>query len=127
MSSSQPRRATTLSISLTPELASEVSSRVESGLYTSASELIREALRMLLRSEAEGSSDPLGGDASDLPLSAVRFQAASELMNAGRQIRAQKSSRQQKKLEELAAKQEAGPGLRVATDRLKKLKLDESD
>ncbi|MGK0481264.1 MAG: putative addiction module CopG family antidote [Planctomycetota bacterium] len=57
MASNTNRRATTLSISITPELASEVARRVESGLYSSASELFREALRTLLRAEAKSSPE----------------------------------------------------------------------
>ena len=37
----------TMNISLTPQLEKLVNDRVESGLYTSASEVIREALRLL--------------------------------------------------------------------------------
>ncbi len=53
-----------MNISLTPQLEKLVNDRVESGLYTSASEVIREALRLLdtrdrgmnlqLRTDAEG-------------------------------------------------------------------------
>ena len=45
------RRTPTLSISLTPELMVGVDARVRSGLYTSASELFREALRLFLQVE----------------------------------------------------------------------------
>ena len=38
---------TTMNISLTPQLEKLVQERVKSGLYTSASEVIREALRLL--------------------------------------------------------------------------------
>lgn len=40
-------------ISLTPELEKYAKSKVEEGLYNSVSELMREALRMHRRSEAE--------------------------------------------------------------------------
>ena len=40
----------TMNVSLTPELHQMVKARVDSGLYTSASELVREALRLLERS-----------------------------------------------------------------------------
>lgn len=36
-----------ISISLTPELVSMIKARVESGRYTSTSEVVREALRLL--------------------------------------------------------------------------------
>jgi antitoxin ParD1/3/4 len=42
---------TTLNISLTPELEEFVSSRVESGRYQSASEVVRQGLRLLQDSE----------------------------------------------------------------------------
>ena len=40
-----------MNISLTPELTRQVEQRVESGLYTSASEVVREALRLFLQFE----------------------------------------------------------------------------
>lgn len=40
-------------ISLTPELENAVRMKVSSGLYNNASEVIREALRMTLKAEAE--------------------------------------------------------------------------
>jgi len=40
-------------ISLTPELEKRVKEKVDSGLYNNASEVIREALRLALRVEAE--------------------------------------------------------------------------
>jgi putative addiction module CopG family antidote len=48
---SKAKRATTLSISLTAELSAEVAARVASGMYGSASELVREALRRFLHTE----------------------------------------------------------------------------
>src|SRR6266852_3642394 len=41
------RRTPTMNVSLTPELERLVTEKVESGMYTSASEVIREALRLL--------------------------------------------------------------------------------
>ncbi len=41
-----------ISISLTPELVGLIKTKVESGRYTSTSEVIREALRLLERSDA---------------------------------------------------------------------------
>ncbi len=41
-----------MNVSLTPELEREIERRVASGRYTSASEVIREALRLFLRFEA---------------------------------------------------------------------------
>ena len=40
-------------ISLTPELEKSVKQKVDSGLYNNASEVIREALRLALKLEAE--------------------------------------------------------------------------
>ena len=133
MSPKSNRRAATLSISLTQELAAEVSSRVDGGLYTSASELIREALRLLLRSESQ-QRQPAGAPDEEAP-SARRFNEAVELMGLGLEMRAEKIRRAnpehspaeiQARLDELADEQEAGPGLRIAPERLSKLKLDES-
>jgi len=133
MSPKSHRRAATLSISLTQELAAEVSSRVDSGLYTSASELIREALRLLLRSESLQRQPPAEAPDEE-PLSAHRFTEAVELMDLGLEMQAQKirqanpelsTAEVQARLDELADEQEAGPGLRIAPERLNKLKLDE--
>jgi antitoxin ParD1/3/4 len=44
---------TTVNISLTPELDAFLQSRVSSGRYQTASEVVREALRMLERQEKE--------------------------------------------------------------------------
>ena len=52
-----------MNISLTPELVRQVELRVESGLYTSASEVVREALRVFLQFESVRAHgmDELGG------------------------------------------------------------------
>lgn len=42
-----------MNISLTPELESYVAKQVSSGLYTSASEVMRQALRLLIERDAE--------------------------------------------------------------------------
>ena len=42
-----------MNVSLTPELERAVKEKVDSGLYNNASEVIREALRLALRTEAE--------------------------------------------------------------------------
>lgn len=131
MPSNPKRRATTLSISLTPELASEVSTRVESGLYTSASELFREALRMLLSQERASSPREPGE-----PETAIRFRRAAALMDAGIEIRKSKArvggvegihDEARRRLDELSRDQEIGPGLRRAPERLRKLQLDADD
>ena len=76
--SQMPSRAT-LSISVTPELQKFVARLVKSGRYTSASEVMREALRLLQHQErqrkaagaeirakiAEGVTDEVRGDLYD--------------------------------------------------------------
>jgi putative addiction module CopG family antidote len=44
----------TMNVSLTPELQRFVAERVASGLYRSASEVVRAALRLLEKEEREG-------------------------------------------------------------------------
>ena len=46
-----------MNVSLTPELEQYIRRKVESGLYGNASEVVREALRLLLGSEAGGTGD----------------------------------------------------------------------
>ena len=120
MAKSDHRRAKTLSISLTPELSGAVQERVESGMYTSASELIREALRLLLRSED-----------APVPVAASRFRSAEELIQTGLELGAQKiraaephlsDDEVRVRLQQLSNQQEAGPGLRISPSRLERLK-----
>jgi len=40
-----------MNVSLTPELERRISQRVESGLYTTASEVVREGLRLLFEAD----------------------------------------------------------------------------
>jgi antitoxin ParD1/3/4 len=47
-----PETPKSLNVSLTPELAHFITSRVASGRYQSASEVVRAALRLLEREEA---------------------------------------------------------------------------
>ena len=42
-----------MNVSLTPELERRIAEKVESGLYTTASEVVREALRLLFSVEQE--------------------------------------------------------------------------
>jgi antitoxin ParD1/3/4 len=44
-----------MNVSLTPELERRIAEKVESGLYTSASEVVRESLRLLF--DVEGSRE----------------------------------------------------------------------
>jgi antitoxin ParD1/3/4 len=64
----------TMNISLTAELRKFVSSKVGSGRYTSASEVVREALRLLERTEKEHKS----------ALQDVRAQIATGLVQLDR-------------------------------------------
>jgi len=82
-----------INISLPPELETRVRQRVESGLYGSASEVIREALRLLeayegvrlsrldaLRQDvAEGMKDVKAGRIRVLNLSGLKRRARQEL------------------------------------------------
>ena len=82
-----------INISLPPELETRVRQRVESGLYGSASEVIREALRLLeayegvrlsrldaLRQDiAEGMKDVKAGRIGVLNLSGLKRRARQEL------------------------------------------------
>ena len=126
------RRTSTTSISLPPELAQAVSERVESGLYTSASELIREALRLLLKTEAaeRARMEQRTGESGE----ALRFATTMELFHLGTALREEKlrhagqedaESEHLERRRRLDEDQEAGPGLRIASDRLEKLKLRE--
>jgi antitoxin ParD1/3/4 len=65
---------TTLNVSLTPELAAFVTSRVASGRYLSASEVVREALRLLEERE----------HAREAALQKVRQEIAAGLAQAKR-------------------------------------------
>jgi antitoxin ParD1/3/4 len=82
-----------ISISLTPELIGLIKAKVESGRYTSTSEVVREALRLLERSdrlEAERSEELRrawqegvdSGDAGPLDFAELRAVARRELAAA---------------------------------------------
>lgn len=123
MAQKDDRRSTTLSISLTPELASEVSTRVESGLYVSASELVREALRLLLAVEQRRNELPLRASA--------RLETATQLQCLGLAMTAQRLRREEAGLTEAElrarihalADDDDTDGLRAAPERLKRLQL----
>ena len=79
-----------ISISLTPELVGLIKAKVDSGRYTSTSEVVREALRLLERldeREAEASARMrkawdegiASGDAGPLDFAALRQEARSKL------------------------------------------------
>jgi antitoxin ParD1/3/4 len=79
-----------ISISLTPELVGLVKAKVESGRYASTSEVVREALRLLERSDEResGVRSRLGkawdagiasGDAGPLDFADLRAEASQML------------------------------------------------
>lgn len=81
---------TNISISLTPELLGLVKAKVQTGRYTSTSEVVREALRLLERTdrlEAERSEELRrswqqgvnSGDAGELDFAALREEARRKL------------------------------------------------
>jgi antitoxin ParD1/3/4 len=81
-----------ISISLTPELLSLIKAKVASGRYTSTSEVVREALRLLERLDRleEQRIEELGqawregiesGDAGPLDLGKLRETALQELQS----------------------------------------------
>ena len=129
------RRTTTLSISLTRELSEAVAARVRSGLYTSASELVREALRLLLEVE-EARRLRLADRVAETPGSwtGSKFANTSKLVDLGLLLREGKligaapgltEAEVRERLERLEEEQETGPGLRISPERLEKLKLRE--
>jgi antitoxin ParD1/3/4 len=81
-----------ISISLTPELLGLIKAKVDSGRYTSTSEVVREALRLLERSDQLESdrAEELrrawqagidSGDGSALDFAELREAARQELVN----------------------------------------------
>lgn len=79
-----------MNVSLTDELGEFVNAKVSSGRYTSASEVVREALRLMERHEQveaaklqwlrEAYQAGLGsGDAGELDLAAVKAEARKKL------------------------------------------------
>ncbi len=83
------RRTPTLSISLTPELMAAIEARVESGLYTSASELVREALRLFVQVEHARQS-VLRESSPGREALAERLARTFELFDFGAAVQAQK-------------------------------------
>lgn len=82
-----------ISISLTPELVGLIKAKVDSGRYTSTSEVVREALRLLERTDqlAADRAEVLrqawregveSGDAGPLDWSELRAAAAEEFRTA---------------------------------------------
>jgi antitoxin ParD1/3/4 len=78
--------AQTLNIHLSPQLASFVRSRVESGAYASASEVVREALRWFAARGANGLGDI--PSMYDLQEQAIDRETARAAIDRLRQLRA---------------------------------------
>lgn len=135
MARSKSTHATTLSISLPPELAAAVHERVRSGLYGSASELLREALRrFLFASTAQVAEprppwpmrEPVGPLSERLRDTAALADARAELLRArlrdempvasAAEIEAQLASLLQQERQ-----QEGDAHLQPAPDRLRRL------
>ncbi len=79
-----------ISVSLTPELAGLIKQKVESGRYTSTSEVVREALRLLERADRREAEQIRAlrrawregiesGDAGELDFASLRQTAKREL------------------------------------------------
>ena len=89
-----------MNVSLTPELERLVNEKVESGLYQTASEVVREALRLLkdrdqareqLRSDVQAGFDQLArGDGRVYDKTSSR-QLAERIKSRGRGARSKKS------------------------------------
>lgn len=127
------RRTATLSISLTPELLAAVDARVNSGLYTSASELVREALRLFLQLEHARLAASEGRGTSPDAL-ADRLAKTFELHEFGVAISAHKLrtaepaiTDEELRRRRLAAAEaiESDDVIRPSPERLKRLRLDD--
>jgi antitoxin ParD1/3/4 len=89
-----------MNVSLTPELERLVNERVESGLYQTASEVVREALRLLkdrdharqqLRADVQAGLDQLARGESRAYEKTSGRQLAERIKSRGRTARAKKS------------------------------------
>jgi len=89
-----------MNVSLTPELERLVNEKVESGLYQTASEVVREALRLLkerdqareqLRADVQAGFDQLARGESQVFDKKTGRQLAERIKSRGRAARAKKS------------------------------------
>lgn len=79
-----------MNVSLTPDLERFVREKVESGMYNSASEVVREALRLLVSRDRRDESHPVGekpaGDSAPAPgdeslaAASLRLRQALEML-----------------------------------------------
>jgi antitoxin ParD1/3/4 len=100
MATSLDMRADQMNVSLTPELERLVNDKVESGLYQTASEVVREALRLLkerdqareqLRADGQAGFDELSrGEGRSYDKTSSR-NLAERIKSRGRAARAKKS------------------------------------
>ena len=88
-----------MNVSLTPELERLVNEKVESGLYQTASEVVREALRLLkdrdqareqLRSDVQAGFDQLARGKGRVYDKTSSRQLAEQIKSRGRAARAKK-------------------------------------
>jgi antitoxin ParD1/3/4 len=68
-----------MNISLTPQLETLVKNKVESGLYGSASEVMRDALRLLEELRAEIKKGLDSGEATPLDVEAIKARGRKRL------------------------------------------------
>jgi len=89
-----------MNVSLTPELERLVNEKVESGLYRTASEVVREALRLLkerdyareqLRGDVQAGVDALARGEGRIYDKASGRQLAEQIKSRGRAARTKKS------------------------------------
>lgn len=133
MAKPDDRRTPTLSISLTPELMGAVDARVKSGLYTSASELLREALRLFLQVEqARQAKLPGSGPGRDSLVD--RLATTFELFDFGAAVQTHKlrsaepgisDEEVERRVLAAAEAMESDEVIRPSPTRLKRLRMDD--
>lgn len=80
--------ATTLNISLTPELRASIEARVRTGLYNNASDVVRAGLRTLTREEVAASYRDFRRIMARLPQEPITPELEQEIVGAIRKSRA---------------------------------------
>lgn len=79
-------RVVTMNISLPADLAGFVRERVRSGLYSSASEVVREALRFLQRSGGAGGQDEDEFDRAKVALALENLRKLAQTQVLGNEL-----------------------------------------
>src|SRR5688572_25023660 len=82
----EPMKVTTMNVSLPSELARFVRAKVESGHYSSVSEVIREALRLLAGSEKATRDEGVSGPTRTLSGARYDRRKAVEAMQGIREL-----------------------------------------